>query len=326
MKYLLIFLFTIPGFILKAQDPHFTQFYSAPLSVNPAYTGVFSGKIRLLSNSRIQYVSAASSFNTVTFGIDGKLGKNKTEGQNPFNAGILLMHDNSLNGIVQSNYATAAASYHIPLDEDAFQTLGIGFSAVYGNKNINFSELSFGNQFLNGEFNLSVPSGENALNNMKPFITGGAGLLYQNANEDKGSFFDIGVSCYNFNKPKQTVIKDQYQFIPIRFSGQISYQKYLSDDILLSARAIYQNQAATEYYQGGLLFEKLLGAEKEQTIGAGAWYRSKDAVSPYLRLGIKQFLIGMTYDIPVNDLKSASKNYRSMEVSLQYIFDSKNNN
>ena len=31
---------------LQAQDKHFTQFYAAPLTLNPALTGAFNGKYR----------------------------------------------------------------------------------------------------------------------------------------------------------------------------------------------------------------------------------------------------------------------------------------
>lgn len=323
MKKIIISIIPFFGLWVNAQDPHFTQFYSAPLSVNPAYSGVFTGNIRMILNGRTQWVNTTSPYKTATLSIDGKLGKNNLEGQNPLNIGILLMHDNSLNGIVQSNYVTAAGSYHIPLDEDGFKTMGIGFSATYGDRNINFSELSFSSQFSNGQFDLSIPSGEIALTNMKPFLTLGAGLLYQYANDDDGNFFDIGISCYNFNKPNQTVIKDRNQYIPVRFSVQASFQKYLNDDLLLHLKGIYQNQSSTRYYQGGFLFEKLLGVNSEQSIGAGAWYRSKDAISPYVKIVIKQIVVGITYDININELKSTPKSYRSMEVSLQFIIDKK---
>jgi len=320
MKKIFILIFIILAIEAEAQDPHFTQFYSAPLTVNPAYTGVFAGNLRLLSNVRLQWMGSGSPIYTTTFGVDGNIGKNRRGGQHPFNFGLLLMNDNALNGVLQSNYASAAGSYHIPLDPEAFGTLGIGFSAIYGDRNVNFNKISFANQFSNGQFDLSIPNGEAALMNMKPYFTGSAGLLYQYADENKGSFFDIGISCYNFNKPKQTIIKDTNQFVPIRFSSQVSFQKYIRDDGIIEIRGIYQNQAATQYFQLGLFFEKLLGETQEHTIGAGAWYRSKDAVSPYLKLGIKQFHIGLTYDIILNDLKSAS-GYNSMEVSLQYIIN-----
>lgn len=92
----------------------------------------------------------------------------------------------------------------------------------------------------------------------------------------------------------------------------------MEDNYLRFLRGIYQNQAENQYYQAGVLFERLLGVSQEYSIGAGGWYRSKDAVSSYLKLGIKNLFIGFTYDITMSDLKAAS-GYNSMELSLQYI-------
>lgn len=102
------------GLSLKAQDPHFTQFYSAPLTVNPAYTGVYTGKVRLMSNYRQQRISSTSPYNTVTLAMDYKTGKQNGDGQNPFNVGVMFMNDNSLNGAFKSTYATGTVSYHVP--------------------------------------------------------------------------------------------------------------------------------------------------------------------------------------------------------------------
>ncbi|HOA38555.1 MAG TPA: type IX secretion system membrane protein PorP/SprF, partial [Flavihumibacter sp.] len=37
---------------LKAQDPHFSQFFASPLTLNPAYTGKFNGTVRVSGNYR----------------------------------------------------------------------------------------------------------------------------------------------------------------------------------------------------------------------------------------------------------------------------------
>jgi type IX secretion system PorP/SprF family membrane protein len=318
-KRTLVFLLILCYHIASAQDPHFTQFYAAPLTVNPAYTGVFSGKTRLMSNYRQQWKSASANYNTVTLAVDHKVGSG-AEGQNPLNFGIMLMNDQSISGVVKSNYITGTASYHVRLDEEDTKNIGLGLSASYGSRQVDFSGLSFSNQFMGSGFNTTLPSGEAGLNNLKPFFSVGAGLLLQSNNFDEGNFFDVGISAYHLNKPEQTVMKDDYQYVPLRFSVQGSFQKYLSEEVLLNFKALYQYQANIKYFLGGFSAEKLLGENKGQMIGAGLWYRSGDALSPYVRLGFGKFLIGASYDMTISTLKSSTNPARSYELSLQYIF------
>ena len=48
---LLTFLST--SFFIKAQDPHFSQFFASPLTLNPAFTGKFDGLFRVAGNYRL---------------------------------------------------------------------------------------------------------------------------------------------------------------------------------------------------------------------------------------------------------------------------------
>ena len=120
------------------------------------------------------------------------------------------------------------ASYHVKLDEAETQTLGAGLSFNYGSRRIDFSNITFDRQFTSGGFDLSLPNGESAMQNMKPFFSVGAGLLFRMSDPMAGTFFDIGFSGYHFNRPVQTVMDDPNQILPIRWSGQASFQKYLT--------------------------------------------------------------------------------------------------
>ncbi|MBK6997474.1 MAG: type IX secretion system membrane protein PorP/SprF [Lewinellaceae bacterium] len=49
------FLMTVLSTTLSAQDKHFTQFYAAPLSLNPALTGAMEGSYRVGTIYRDQW-------------------------------------------------------------------------------------------------------------------------------------------------------------------------------------------------------------------------------------------------------------------------------
>jgi type IX secretion system PorP/SprF family membrane protein len=301
----------------SAQDPHFTQFYSAPLTVNPAYTGVFEGQVRVMSNYRQQWGNAIDPFTTAIVSGDIKIGKRESDAQNPFNIGFQLMNDRSMRGAFKSNYATLSASYHVPIDLEGYKSFGAGLTASYADRRIDFLNQSFDAQFTSGGFDLSLPTGESALQNLEPFMTVGAGLLYRHENRETGDFFDIGASAFHLNRPRQSALGDVNQIIPVRFSGQVSYQKYLNETTIINLRGLYQNQASVEYMLAGVSYAKLIGVNKEM-VGAGIWYRSADAVSPYLFLEWNKVMVGLSYDVTLSDLTKGPKPARSIEMSLQW--------
>jgi type IX secretion system PorP/SprF family membrane protein len=318
----LLFIASLIGFQSMAQDPHFTQFYSAPLTVNPAYTGHFDGSFRAISNYRQQWISSINPINTTSIEIDGRLNAMDASENKPYSLGLLFMNDNTMKGVFTSNYLMASGSYQKELDYEGMQKLGIGFNATYGNRNIDFSNLTFSEQFRSEVgYNIGLPTGEAALSSMKSFISLGTGLLYNYQNRENGIYFDAGISAYHLNRPKQSVLKDDNQVIPVRYSAQMSWQHYISDDVMFNVKALYQNQASMDYILGGVSVAKMLGENLYDFVGAGAWIRSKDAISPYIFLEFGKTQLGLTYDIITSDLKNGPKPTKSFEMSLQWRLD-----
>ena len=47
-KTILLIALIVSVITMKAQDPHFSQFFASPLTLNPAFTGKFDGEWRLV--------------------------------------------------------------------------------------------------------------------------------------------------------------------------------------------------------------------------------------------------------------------------------------
>lgn len=304
---------------LFAQDPHFTQFDAAPFTVNPAYTGVFNGKARFMMNYRQQWANLVDPFTTTVVAGDFKFRDQAlVGGQNPINLGIQLMQDQSMGGAFKSNYLGVMASYHVVLNEADDQSIGAGLSFNYGNRRIDFADISFDRQFTSGGFDLSLPNGEAAMQNMKPFYSVGAGLLFRSGNPLSGTFIDIGFSGYHFNKPIQTVFDDPNQTLPIRWSGQMTFQQYLSDVSLINFKALYQNQAQTKYLLAGISLARVMGDEDQHMLGLGLWYRSRESFAPNVYFEFNQMRVGFSYDINYKNLSKAITPASSFELSFQW--------
>ncbi len=52
---------------------------------------------------------------------------------------------------------------------------------------------------------------------------------------------------------------------------------------------------------------------------AGSWIRLGDALIPYVGLEYSSFRFGLTYDINISDLKTASQSRGGVEISLIYV-------
>jgi type IX secretion system PorP/SprF family membrane protein len=316
---LIIYIALLSSLIVKAQDPHFTQFSAAPFTVNPAYAGVFNGTARFMSNYRQQWANLVDPFTTALVAGDVKIGMvDPDQDQHPFNVGIQLMQDKSMGGAFKSSYGGLTASYHVNLNAENNQSIGVGLSINYGNRRIDFSDISFDRQFTSGGYNLSLPNGEAAMQNMKPFYSIGAGLLFRSSNPISGTFFEAGFSGYHFNKPIQTVMDDPNQVLPVRWSGQLTFQQYVNDVNLLNIRALYQQQADVSYLLAGFSYGRIFGDEDQNMVGAGLWYRSKESFAPYAFVETNGIQIAFSYDIAYNNLKKVLTPASSFELSLQW--------
>src|ERR1700709_2056133 len=113
------------SFSSKAQDPHFSQYFASPLTLNPAMAGYFKGDYRVSGNYRQQWWSVGAPFSTGTVSYDTKLMQNKISKDDVFAVGIMGLYDQSLSGGFRSVNASATVAYHKALGQDGTTDLGV---------------------------------------------------------------------------------------------------------------------------------------------------------------------------------------------------------
>jgi type IX secretion system PorP/SprF family membrane protein len=331
----------------NAQDPSFSQFFSSPLNINPALTGNINTKWRVISNYRNQWVGPANPYETGTVSFDSKIFQNLAENYVDENTRIgiggMMMYDQAMAGVLKSNYASFNVSGNIRLaqgssdeysgarirhsskikmDESAGQRLGIGLGIIYGHKQLDFSKLTFGEQFTGTGFNANLPSGETALSKMKPYLSTSAGILYT---YNKGSTnIDLGASAFHFNKPRQTFVNDEKQYLATRYVVHGNLEAMLTDQVILNTNGIYQYQSGAKYFSiGGALGYYMPNDERDVIVNAGLWYWSNNALIPYIGFGYGNFQVGLTYDITISTLNAAAQRANTFELSLIFRGGSK---
>lgn len=315
----LFFLMCLLSFRGLAQDPHFSQFFMAPQFINPALMGNFEGDWRMMGNFRHQWGFANTPFTTGVFAGEMKFsGKDENqfedENKNILAAGAAMMFDQSMNGAFKSNYAVANIAYHKQLDLSS--SLGIGFHAMYANRRIDYSSLTFGEQFTSIRgFDASALNGETTLSNAKPYFSLGTGIMYN----FRSTYLNIGVggSVFHINNPKQTFLGDETQAIPMRYVGHFNAEYEISPSLFLSVNGIYQYQSRPSYFAiGGALGMDISGGDGSSTLYTGAWFREGDSFYPYVGLAVGRMQFGFTYDITHSKQIQGPAWPRSFEMSF----------
>ncbi len=99
-----------------AQDPHFSQFFASPLTINPANTGNFSGTLRAALNSRTQLPEFNNPYATKTLSLDAHILKKYIKEDDKLSVGLLILSDQSGNKLLNDNNIAASVSYSKALD------------------------------------------------------------------------------------------------------------------------------------------------------------------------------------------------------------------
>ena len=295
-----------------AQDPHFSQYFASPLTLNPALTGNIDGSLRIASNYRQQWWATGSPFTTASLSFEQRLMENRLGENDRLGVGGLMMLDNSMSGGLRSTYMSVSGSYHKGLSEQ--HRLGIGFQSTYGNRIIDFSRLTFNNQFATDGFDTNLPSGESVLSNIKPTIGLHTGLMY--TYEDALMRVYGGWSVYHFNRPRQTVLDDSLSRVPQRHTIHAGMVLLSGESLRLTAHALWQRQAkASEFSIGGAVgYDVGMGS----TFFAGAWLRLNESVYPYISYVRSGMQVALTYDLQISGMSTAKPSNGSVEISFIY--------
>ena len=305
--------------IVKAQDPHFSQFFASPLTLNPAFTGKFSGTWRLAANHRDQWPSIPKAYVTTSASLDFPILKSKIPDTDVFGVGISGLTDASAEKILKLNYGSVSMSYHKALDEDGYSTIGAGFQATYSSLSIDQGRTTFESMLTQNGF--TNEGGREFLQNgnNQSYFDINAGLLYSGSTNGENNFY-LGASMYHINRPKVGFISDNW-YLSGRISAHAGGSFPLSDLLTVHASVIHQIQnKASETTLGAAIAANLSqDAEKPSAIYIGSWVRLNDAIVPYLGLEFGGLRVGVSYDFNISNLKAATQSRGGSEFSIIFI-------
>jgi type IX secretion system PorP/SprF family membrane protein len=304
-----------------AQDPHFSQFFASPLTINPANTGNFSGSLRAALNSRTQLPDFNNAYATKTLSLDAPILKKYIREDDKLSVGLLILSDQSGNKLLNDNNIAFSVSYSKALDENANHSIAAGFQVNYSMYRFDPTKANFEDQLTAAGFTGS--SAELILGNnfTKNTADVNAGILYTGSTSDNNIFY-VGVSYYHFSKPTVGFTTPNY-FTPARTNIHGGAYFSLSNAASLHTSFQYQQQGLTNELLVGAALSYYLGTNTDLEIYAGLWSRVKESIIPYVGLEWNHIRAGFTYDIGAANQLASSKFYQSSEFSLIYILDNK---
>jgi len=303
---------------VKAQDPHFSQFFASPLTLNPAFTGKFDGQWRIAAIHRDQWPSIPKAYVTTAASFDFGILKNKIPEGDIFGIGFSGLSDQSADAALKQNYFSMSMSYHKALDENGYNTIGAGFQGSYSSAILDFSKLTFEDQLTQNGFTGTTSENLN-YGSTQSYFDMNAGILFSGSSDGINNYY-LGTSVYHINNPNLSFL-DQTWNLASRISVHGGGSFPLQGNLSVFTSAIFQLQnKATEAEFGGALAANLNKSDVNPTsVYLGAWYRVGDAIIPYVGLEIEGLRIGISYDINVSSLKSATESRGGSEFSIIYI-------
>jgi type IX secretion system PorP/SprF family membrane protein len=316
----LLFFVVLMGSITNAQDPHFSQFFASPLTLNPAFTGKFSGNLRVAGNYRNQWPTINRAFTTSTVSVDLPIMQNRIAANDTWGVGVMGYSDQSANSAVKFNYLTLSTAFHKGLDEEGYHQIGAAFQGTYSNMMVNVSNLKFEDQLTSSGFTGVTSEVFNNTTLQNSYFDLNAGILYSGSSADDNNFY-AGVSMYHINRPKQQFTGAFFLLNPrttIHAGGYFP----VGGSSKLHLSGLFSTQAqASETVVGGAMEFVVADASVESPVSVyvGSWIRMNDAVIPYVGLEFSDFRLGVTYDATISSLKGASQGRGGIELSLIYI-------
>lgn len=337
----------------QAQDIHYSMFDMAPLELNPAYTGYYSGSFRLgglyrtqwaglsisqppsLNNSSGQFsgYQTPSAYIDLPFGIPREKGKAMKSW-----AGVGVSFYYDVVGSLSNLAASLSLAYHLGLGQKGNTIISIAAQGGILQRRIQ-DGFTFEDQLVDGRpVSLDPTFQGGSLTKTMPDFSGGLMLSH------RGRRFGLeaGASLNHFNNPNSSFTTPQSDDagearLPMTLIANLNFRVAISKEgkVFLKPMFFFQNLLSTQGTPEGigaydLNGQLLLGVHfndlKDITLYLGGGYRASGDAIARVGLDIKGLKFGFAYDINVNN---QGLNYRvfnnnnnramAFELGLSYI-------
>lgn len=312
-----LMLMAVTGF---TQDLSFSQFYEKPLLRNPALAGVFTGDVRISGVHRSQWQSVTVPFQTS--GVSAEV-KFPLRWDDWITIGVQATHDVAGDIKMKRTQLLPVVNYHKSLSGNKDDFLSLAFMAGPVNSQFDPTKLRMGDQFVNGAFDPNATTAQVFSRSAFTYWDAGAGLTF-NSGFGEDSRYYFGAAVFHFNRPKvafytnnsTTTLQNKY----VLNAGVNHATSEINRFIMFGDLFI---QGGHRQLLAGVLYQTELqrnyDEEKALNFALGAFYRWNDAFIPVVKMDIYSVSLGLSYDVNVSKLKTASSWRGGFELTASYV-------
>lgn len=304
---------------MKAQDLHHSQFYTSPLNLNPALTGIFNGDYRAALNLRSQWsVNDLVKYQTVAFNGDMKFAPKDPEAKGFWSAGMLFNYDQAGDSRLNLAHLGLSGSYTHALNNRNLVSLGglIGFAQ----RRFRTEDLLWDNNWNGNSVDPDRPVMEDFSNTSNGFMDLSAGVNYRWQKTTR-TFLNAGIGWFHINEPDQTFFSQSTtQVLDSRYALSLlsSFQLLYNLDLLVHGLMQFQSEyeELTLGGYGRIHINQDRGKELALLVGFGG--RLNDAWVPKMAIEYRNWYVGVSYDITNSPFNEARSRQGGLEVSAIY--------
>lgn len=318
---------------IYSQDKLLTQAFAHPVDLNPAFSGAVDGRYRVSIAYRDQWRSIVESAFT-TMGVYGDLKIVPDPRKDDFfGAGFSLITDRTGLYNVNQNMLSLYGSYHKALNPDLGQYLSAGINIGIAQRNINYENIFFDDQF-NGLDDYSLGTAEDLPANNFAFFDMGVGVMYRtDLSEYSAMSFGFSVdhvpgssiSFYHHSLETDESLPDAK--ISRKFTGFASFELGANESVSFLPRLIFQKQGVHQMLAAAALVKFDITDYDNQAFHFGGGIRLNQTTDAGLKPStaylltayeIKGLLIGLSHDILLTQLAAADPGKGAFELSISF--------
>lgn len=310
------FVFLISRFVGVAQDMHFTQFYAAPLYLNPAFTGAnVCGRVTMLY--RNQWPGIKKTYSTYLLSMDHYFTRQHV------GAGLLLAVDEAGSGDLRTTIINPSFAYETKIGR--LWGIRAGLQPGVTIKSINFNKLLFGDQIGRaGASGATQVQTVESPTQTRTYVDINSGLLVYS----RGFWF--GTSFFHMNRPNESFFGADDVRLPLKYSVHGGNKFTLNSEERDPDLKRYISAAF--HYRGQNEFDQLdIGMYYTQSLfSMGIWYRgipglkaykpgysNHDAISFIAGIQTARFNFGYGYDLTISQLGGFTSGAHEITLSYQ---------
>ena len=300
-----------------AQSMHFSQYYNAPLLLNPANTALLpEHDYRVGANYRNQWASVPVPYSTFSAYTDFQLMRGM-EKYNCFGLGAAVFTDRAGDGQLSLTRGEAFLAYHLQLGESSI--LSLGGSASFVQRSVDYDKLTFDFQWDGFKFNKSNANGEGKQGLIKTNYTDiCVGLNYSYFNDN--IFFKLGGGVANVNQPKESFYGGTNE-IGMRPTANVDVTIKAARNVIVNPSVYYTTQKDAYELVYGSLFRFNIRPENEAPVQLilGGYNRWAESIIGAMGVQWGSFQLMANYDHTISTLSVYNNGRGAMEFSLIYL-------